>query len=259
MKLCAHLGFQFTEYEGLERLRQAASAGFEAVEWPAIYGYAPETLAACLAGAGLQWAQVTLRTGDAARGEKGITALPGRRDDFRRDLDEALRYAKALGSTMIHPMAGIGASLSDPACMDAYLGNLQLAVEAAKAEGMRVLVEVIGEATVPGYGMCTYELAAQVQEQVPELLLLLDAYHAQLLTGDPAALARQWAGHIGHVQIADVPGRHEPGTGDIDFQSFFQALRATGYDGWVGCEYKPIGHTLDGLPRLAALRPYLQA
>jgi len=259
MKLCAHLGYQFTEYQGLERLRQAAAAGFEAVEWPAIYGFSPEALAGCMADAGLQWVQVTLPAGDAARGEKGIAALPGRQDDHRRGLDEAVRYAKALGSSLIHPMAGVGAPLSDPACMDAYLRNLELAVEMAQAEGMRVLIEVISEATVPGYALSTYELAAQVQKQLPDLLLLLDSYHAQALTGDPAALARQWAGRIGHVQIADAPGRHEPGTGRIDFQAFFRALHAAGYDRWVGCEYKPMAHTLDGLPRLAALRPFLQA
>lgn len=256
MKLCAHLGYQFTEYQGFERLEQAARAGFEAVEWPAVYDFDAEELAARSRELGLRWVQVTLPTGDATRGEKGLAALASRQAEFRRGLDEALRYAKALGAEMIHPMAGV-ASLSDPATLDVYLGNLALAHSVAKANGLKVLVEVISPATVPGYALGSYDLAAQVCATLPEVRLLLDAYHAQVLTGDPAALAKEWAGRIGHVQIADAPGRNEPGTGSIDFPAFFAALKAAGYDGWVGCEYKPLGHTRDGLAHLDALRPLL--
>ncbi|UYO93138.1 hydroxypyruvate isomerase family protein [Pollutimonas sp. M17] len=257
MKLCAHLGYQFTEYQGLERLKMAANAGFEAVEWPAIYGFDAHELAARTRELGLRWVQVTLPTGDGAKGEKGLAALPGRQDEYLRGLESAVLYAKALGATMIHPMAGAGVSLSDAATMDVYLRNLELALEMASANGLSVLIEVISAATVPGYAMCTYDLAAQVRERLPEVRLLLDAYHAQILTGDPPSLVRNWAGRVGHVQIADAPGRNEPGTGHIDFGAFFGALKESGYDGWVGCEYKPLGRTHDGLPRLDALRPLL--
>lgn len=257
MRLCAHLGYQFTEYQGLERLEAAASAGFEAVEWPAIYDFDVRELAARTYELGLAWVQVTLPTGDGEKGEKGLAALPFRQDEYLQGLESAVQYAKALGATMIHPMAGVGVSLSDPEFMKVYLRNLGLALDVARSNGLDVLIEVISAVTVPGYGMCTYDLAAQVCEKLPEVRLLLDAYHAQTLTGDPASLARSWAGRIGHVQIADAPGRNEPGTGNIDFGAFFSALKASGYDGWVGCEYKPLGRTHDGLQWLDSLRPLL--
>jgi hydroxypyruvate isomerase len=114
------------------------------------------------------------------------------------------------------------------------------------------LIEVIGEGESPGYAMCTYERADEAIGEIggDSLKLLLDSYHAQTVTGDAIAVARCWAGRIGHVQIADVPGRHEPGTGDIDFDRFFATLESGGYDGWCGCEYKPEKATLAGLERL---------
>lgn len=259
MDFCAHLGFQFTEYDGMERVRQAAQAGFRAVEWPAIYGFDAEELAGRVRELGLEWAQVTLPLGDASKGEKGSTALPGREQDFELGLQQAIRYAKALGSHMIHPMAGVGVSLSDPKVMATYLNNLVRALQVAQAQGLRVIIEVINEETVPGYAMCTYELAEHVLDRMPDLLLLVDTYHAQTLTGDPSGLVSRWKGRIGHVQIADAPGRHEPGTGQIDFQTFLGALRAAGYEGWLGCEYKPKEHTLMGLSYLEALCPHLRA
>jgi len=257
MQFCAHLGYQFTEFSGLDRLEQAANAGFKAVEWPAIYNFDIIDLAKRSNALGLNWVQVTLPTGDAAKGEKGLTSLKARRDDFLRSLDVAVEYAKALGATMIHPMAGVGASLSDPESMEVYLRNLESAQAVASENGLKVIVEVISQATVPGYAMCTYELAAQVCEKLPEVNLLLDAFHAQTLTGNPAKLVSEWAGRIGHIQIADSPGRHEPGTGSINFESFFNSLKTAGYDGWVGCEYNPKGTTHEGLSRLDALRPFL--
>ena len=257
MKLCAHLGFQFTEFDGLQRLEQAARAGFECVEWPAIYGYSAQQLSDQLQRLNLAWAQVTLPPGDAARSEKGIAALPGRQVEFSESLDRAITYAAALGAKAIHPLAGVGVSLHDRTVLDTYIGNLRLATNAATEHGMTVMVEVISPQTVPGYAMCSYELAAQVFDEVPGLALILDSYHASMLHGDPAAVAQQWAGRIGHVQIADAPGRHEPGTGAIDFARFLSAVKAAGYDGWVGCEYHPQRGTLEGLSLLDGVRAAL--
>lgn len=255
VKLCAHLGYQFLEFPPLERFAQAAAAGYKAVEWPGMYACAASELRDLLQLHGLQWTQVTLPTG--AAGEKGLAAVPGRHDEFEAGLREAINYAQALGATAIHPMAGIVPDWRAPEVREAYLRNLRTAAQAAHESGLEVLVEVIGDGDVPGYAMCRYEHAESVFAELSDvrLRLLLDAYHAQVLTGDAVAVARRWAGRIGHVQIADVPGRHEPGTGTIDFKKFFATLDESGYQGWVGCEYRPLTTTLEGLTHLA---PYLR-
>ena len=254
-RLNAHLGYQFTEFEPLERFAQAARAGFKAVEWPAVYPYDPVWLREIIDALDLQWVQVALPFGDAAKGEKGLAALPDRRDEFIGGLRQAIHYAKVLGARWIHPMAGIVRDW-DEAARTTYLENVGRAVAEAADHGLGTLIEVIGSGEVPGYAMSTYERADEVITGIgsDSLRLLLDTYHAQTVTGDAIGLVGRWAGRIGHVQIADVPGRHEPGTGNIDFDRFFAVLESTGYDGWVGCEYKPANGTLPGL---AHLRRYL--
>lgn len=254
LKLNAHLGYQFTEFEPLERFAQAARAGFKAVEWPAVYAYDPAQLREIIDRHDLQWVQITLPFGDTRKGEKGLAALPGREDEFAAGLNEAIRYATALGARWIHPMAGVVGDWDD-IVRATYLKNVLRAVEAAADNGLGTLIEVIGSGEVPGYAMCDYQRADQVLNEVGgnSLRLLLDTYHAQIVAGDAIALVEAWQGRIGHVQIADVPGRHEPGTGNIDFKRFFSVLEDTGYSGWVGCEYKPRSGTLAGL---TYLQPY---
>lgn len=255
IRLNAHLGYQFTEFAPLDRFAQAARAGFRAVEWPAIYPYDPSWLREIIDTLSLQWIQVTLPFGDTRKGEKGLAALPGREDEFIRGLREAIHYATVLGARWIHPMAGVVSDWDEIARMT-YLKNIRRAVEEAADYGLGTLIEVIGDGEVPGYAMCNYERADQVVNEIgsDSLRLLLDTYHAQIVSGDAIGVVTNWAGRIGHVQIADVPGRHEPGTGNIDFDRFFAVLESTGYDGWVGCEYKPVNGTLPGL---AYLRRYL--
>ena len=255
LKLNAHLGYQFTEFEPLERFAQAAKAGFKAVEWPAIYAYDPAQLREIIDCHDLQWVQVTLPFGDTRKCEKGLAALPGREDEFSAGLNEAIRYAKALGARWIHPMAGIVGEWDDVARVT-YVKNVRRTVEMAADNGLGTLIEVIGSGEVPGYAMCDYPRADQVFNEIgaDSLGLLLDTYHAQIVSGDAIALVEAWKGRIGHVQIADVPGRHEPGTGNIDFLRLFSVLESAGYRGWVGCEYKPQNGTLAGL---AYLQPYL--
>lgn len=258
LRLNAHLGYQFTEFEPWERFTQAARAGFKAVEWPAIYAYEPERLKATIDALSLRWVQVALPFGDTSKGEKGLAALPGREDEFIQGLRDAIHYAKTLGACWIHPMAGVVREWNE-VVRTVYLKNLQRALDEASVHGLGVLVEVIGNGEVPGYAMSDYRRAAEVfatlSGQPPHLLL--DAYHAQTITGDAIGLVGEWAGRIGHVQIADVPGRHEPGTGNIDFNGFFSALQSAGYEGWVGCEYKPLNGTLPGLARLADYASFL--
>lgn len=250
-RLNAHLGYQFTEFEPLDRFAQAARAGFKAVEWPVVYPHDPLQLREIIDALGLQWIQVTLPFGDAKKGEKGLAALPYRQDEFIRGLREAIYYANVLGARWIHPMAGV-VSDWDGMARATYLKNIRRTVEEAAEHGLGTLIEVIGSGEVPGYAMSSYERADQVITEVgsESLRLLLDTYHAQIVTGDAVRAVRDWAGRIGHVQVADVPGRHEPGTGSIDFDRFFSVLESTGYDGWVGCEYKPQNGTLPGLAHL---------
>lgn len=256
--LCAHLGFQFQECPELERFAQAARAGFRGVEWPNPYAHPPAHLRGLLDAHGLRWTQLALPMGQA--GEKGLAALPGREAEFRAGLQQAIDYAQVLGARWIHPMAGKlppGLLWEDPAVQHTYLSNVAHTVRTAAQHGLGTLLEVISDAEVPAYAMSSYDRAEQVlaalAPQSPHLLL--DAYHAQLLTGDAIAVARRFAGRIGHVQIADHPGRHEPGTGSIDFGALFATLQAGGYDGWAGCEYRPATTTLDGLHHLS---PYLE-
>ena len=245
----AHLGYQFTEFEALERFAQAAKAGFKAVEWPAVYAYSPQQLRDLIDAHGLQWVQVTLPFGDTSRGEKGMAAIPGREAEFREGLVSAIEYAKVLGARWIHPMAGVVGAW-DATVRTTYLANIALAIELAADNGLGTLIEVIGEGEVPGYAMRTYERAEQViaEPGCESLRLIYDTYHAQNITGDVIGQFLRLKNHIGHIQVADVPGRHEPGTGGIDFASFFAEVDRSGYPGWIGCEYKPTATTLAGLP-----------
>ena len=247
----AHLGYQFTEFAPLERFEQAAKAGFKAVEWPAVYAYSPQQLRDLIEALGLTWIQVTLPFGDTSRGEKGMAAIPGREAEFQKGLESAIDYAKALGAKWIHPMAGVVGEW-DATVRKTYLANISSAIKQAAAHGLGTLIEVIGEGEVPGYGMCTYARAEQViaEPGCESLRLIYDTYHAQNITGDVIGQFRKLKDHIGHVQVADVPGRHEPGTGAIDFASFFAEIDRSGYSGWIGCEYKPATTTLAGLHHL---------
>lgn len=244
----AHLGYQFTEFAPLERFEQAAKSGFKAIEWPAIYAYPPQQLKEIIERLGLSWIQVTLPFGDTSRGEKGMAAIPGREAEFRQGLATAIDYAKTLGAKWIHPMAGVVGDW-DTSVRKTYLANISLAIKQAADNGLGTLIEVIGSGEVPGYGMSDYQRAAQVIEEpgCESLRLIFDTYHAQNISGDVVGQFAKLKDRIGHIQVADVPGRHEPGTGSIAFDSFFSAVDRSGYQGWIGCEYKPATSTLAGL------------
>lgn len=247
----AHLGYQFTEFVPLDRFDKAAQAGFKAVEWPAIYSYSPQQLREIIERLELSWIQITLPFGDSRRGEKGIAAIPGREAEFLDGLSSAIMYAKALGASWIHPMAGIVGEW-DSTVRKTYITNISRAIKQAADNGLGTLVEVIGDGEVPGYGMCSYDRAEQVISETgcESLRLIFDTYHAQNITGDAIGQFRRLIDHIGHIQVADVPGRHEPGTGHINFDQFFSEVDQSGYQGWIGCEYKPLTSTLAGLQYL---------
>jgi hydroxypyruvate isomerase len=241
-RLSTHIGYLYTELPLSERLAAAARDGFTAVEHPEPWAIPAPEMRARLADLGLVFAQVTSGMGDKARSEKGLAALPGRRDEFRDGFTRALDYAAFIDCPFVHPMAGVpdaGAEAST------YRDNVAWALDLCAGSGVRVLVEAI---TLPGYAMATLADAAALQDAFGgRLSLLLDTYHATVLGLHPVVWARANAGRIGHIHIADHPGRHEPRTGTIDFTGFLAALHAAGYGSAIGFEYVPSGTTEDSL------------
>lgn len=240
LKFNAHLGFQFNELPFLQRIEAAAAAGFRAVEFPSPYEFDASLLADHLAQYSLPLIQFAAPAGVT----KGIAALPGMEVEFRDGLRQAVSYAKALACSDVHIMSGV-TTQNDAERI--YAGNLEYAVKYFEDQGLRPLIEVISAEAMPGYYMSDFSKAQQILETFPSVGLILDLYHAQLLTGDAADVLARFYARTVHVQIADCPGRHEPGTGNIDFAALFAALEQRGYAGWIGCEYRPSGSTVASL------------
>jgi hydroxypyruvate isomerase len=250
----AHIGYLFNELPLEARIEAARAVGFAAVEHPAPYSVPAATMASLLSDAGLPYVQFGLRSGDAARGEKGIAIFPDRRDEFRANLSEALDYAEIIGVRMVHAMAGVLPEAERrPEHRACYVENLVLAAEEAERRGIRVIVEAMSPAAVPDYFLPT---AASAREAIAaaghrNLGLLLDVFHTVAAGDDPIRAIHDSGDMIAHVHIADHPGRHEPGSGTIDYNAVRSALNAIGYGGFVGCEYVPAGETAGGLGWMA--------
>ncbi len=247
LKFNAHLGFQFNELPFLQRIEAAAAAGFRAVEFPSPYEFDASLLADHLAQYNLPLIQFAAPAGVT----KGIAALQGKEQEFREGLREAARYAKALNCSDVHIMSGVTTPQDESAL--AYTNNLEYAIKYLEDQGLRTLIEVISPQAMPGYYLSDFSKAQQVLETFTSVGLILDLYHAQLLTCDPAGVLAQFYERTVHVQIADNPGRHEPGTGTMDFAGLFAALQQRGYRGWIGCEYRPSGTTVASLEWLKPL------
>lgn len=251
----AHIGYLFNELPLEARIEAARAAGFAAIEHPAPYSVPAGDMAALLRDAGLPYVQFGLRSGDAARGEKGIAIFPDRRDEFRANLAEGLNYAEAIGVRMIHAMAGVLPEAERrPEHRACYLENLALAGEEADKRGIRIIVEAMSPAAVPDYFLPTATSAREaiIQADHPNLGLLLDVFHTVAAGDDPIRTIHDSRDLIAHVHIADHPGRHEPGSGTIDYNAVRSALSEIGYAGFIGCEYVPAGATADGLGWMAA-------
>jgi hydroxypyruvate isomerase len=249
-RFAANLSMMFTDVPFLERFGRAAAAGFAAVEYLFPYEHPPEAIRAALDAAGLEQALFNLPPGDFGKGERGIAALPGREAEFRDGLDQALDYARVLGATKLHCMAGLIGGKDDRAQFSStYLANLALAANKAAAQGITVLIEPINNRSIPGYFLNYQRDGRRIIEQVgaANLKLQLDFFHCQIMEGDLAVHLRELIGIVGHVQIAGVPERHEPDIGEINYPYLFDLLDEVGYAGWVGCEYTPKGRTEDGL------------
>ncbi len=243
-RFCANLSWLFTERPLIERIAAAKAAGFEAVEILFPYDEPAALIAEAARLAGLPVVLINCPPPNWTGGERGFAAIPGGEARFRKDFDRALRFAQVLKASHLHVMAG---AAEGPEARATYLANLRWA--AARAPKQRLTIEPINRTDMPGYFLSDFREALEIVAEVgaPNLRLQFDAYHAQMIHGDVLGLWELCAPQVVHVQVAGVPGRHEPVTGEIDYPAFFAALDASGYGGWVSGEYKPAGRTEDGL------------
>lgn len=252
-KLAANLTMLFTEYPFLERFDRAAASGFRGVEFLFPYDEDPETLGDALERNGLDLVLFNLPSGNWAEGDRGIAADQARKHDFEQGVDRAVEYAAALRPPRINCLAG---KTSDPdAARDNLIANVRLAADALRATGTTLLVEPVNTHDVPGFALPTTQSALSLLEAVERdnVGLQFDVYHAHRMDEDPFAFLREHGSTVHHIQIADVPGRHQPGTGEIDFQQLFEVIDGSGYDGWVSLEYNPEGPTESGFGLLRSL------
>jgi 2-dehydrotetronate isomerase len=244
-----NLRWLFTEVPMAERYAAAAAAGFQGVEVAFPYDVPAKELAARLSGHRLKLVQI-LSPFDWDGGERGLAALPGREDDFRRSIESAVEYAAQVGRPMIHVMPGnMRPELERVRCMDLFVANIAWAADVAKTAGITLILEPCCRARFPQFLYHRIADGVQVIEQVgrPNVKLCFDTFHVQMEEGSIAdRLQAAWP-HIGHIQVGNVPGRHEPGTGEIHFPYLFALIEKLGWDRWIGCEYTPSGHTLDTL------------
>ena len=251
LKLCANLKWLFTEVPLLDRFGAAAQAGFEAVEYPTPYEQPVAALAARLRECGLPLVLINTPAGDPAQGEQsGLACLPGRRDAFRDDLHRSLDYAVGLECKLVHLQAGIlPAEVSRDRGWATYLANVVWAAEAASAAGIRLVLEPINGVSIPGFLLRTQEEGAAIVEAVghDKVGLQFDIYHCQVEQGSISRRLQALMPVIDHIQVADSPGRHEPGTGEIAWDHVFPLIERLGYQGWIGCEYTPLCGSTEGL------------
>lgn len=238
----------FTEEAFLDRFASAKSAGFTGVEYPFPYAYPKGDLAERLRAHGLSQVLFNLPPGDWERGERGIACQPDRRDEFRDGVGLAIDYARALGCTQLNCLAGIPRDLPDDVALRTLVDNLRFASAELSKAGIRLLIEPINTRDMPGFYLCKSAQALAILDAVgSNVWLQYDVYHMQVMQGDLVRDIERCLPRIAHVQIADNPGRNEPGTGEINYPFVLRSLERLGYTGWIGCEYKPRGATLEGL------------
>ena len=261
-RFAANLTMLFTELPFLDRFAAARQAGFEAVEFLFPYAHTPAELEARLREHALQLVLHNLPAGDFAGGERGVAVLPDRQDEFRAGVAQALDYAVRLNCRQLNCLVGVTPDGLDPARVDDVLvENLDFAARALEREGVRLLLEMVNSRDVPGFHLDGTAKTLALIDRIgsPNILLQADVYHMQVMEGDLARTLQRHLARIAHVQVADNPGRHEPGTGEINFPFLFRHLDAIGYAGWVGCEYVPAGATLAGLGWLAHAHAHAHA
>lgn len=256
-RFAANLSLMYPEHPFRERFAAAARDGFRAVEFLFPYEYGAQDLATLLQTHGLEQVLFNLPPGDWAGGERGLACHPGREAEFERSVELALEYAQALGCRRLHAMAGLRPAHAEPAQARAtFVANLRRAARRLAPQGITLLIEPINTRDMPGYFLTHQQQAHDIMAEVgePNLRVQMDLYHCQIMEGDLTRRLERHLDGVGHIQIAGVPDRHEPDRGEVHFPHLFALLDARGYDGWIGCEYRPAGDTSAGL---GWVRPYL--
>ena len=270
-RFAANLSMLYNEHDFLERFAAAAADGFEAVEYLFPYDFSATDLARRLADHGLQQVLFNAPPGDWNAGERGLACLPGRQAEFRAGIQRALDYAHSLNCPRIHVMAGLAPAGADRAELQrTYEDNLAWAAQQAQAAGRTLLIEPINPRDIPGFFLNRQDEAHRIVQAIgsEHLKVQMDLYHCQIVEGDVAMKLRQYlpTGRVGHIQIAGVPQRHEPDLGELHHPYLFEVIDElsaspgkAGWDGWVGCEYRPArgtapGATSQGLGWLRAWR-----
>jgi len=263
-RFAANLSMLYNDVDFLDRFAAAARDGFKAVEYLFPYAYPAQELATRLQANGLQQVLFNAPPANWDAGERGLACLPGREAEFREGIAKALEYTQALQCPRIHVMAGLVPLGADAATVRAtYIANVRYAAEQAAPHGIQILLEPINGRDMPGFFLSrqhrAHTLAAEIGGSDPPVQM--DLYHCQIVEGDLAMKVRQYlpTGNVGHFQIAGVPERHEPDVGELNYTYLFKLLDQLGYDGWIGCEYRPArgaaAHaTSDGL---GWLKPWL--
>ena len=249
-KLAANLTMLFNEVDFLDRFDAAADAGFKGVEYLFPYDYPAGEIAERLERRGLTQVLHNLPPGDWGAGERGIACLPDRVGEFQDGVGQALEYATALGCPRLNCLAGITPEGADPDTVQStFVENLAFAARKLKEAGIKLLIEPINTRDIPGIYLCRTQQAldAIAASGSDNVALQYDIYHMQIMEGDLAPTIERHLASIDHFQLADNPGRHEPGTGEINYPFLFGFIDGLGYDGWIGCEYKPAGDTVAGL------------
>ncbi|MXP52166.1 HPr family phosphocarrier protein [Pantoea sp. Seng] len=249
-KFAANLSTQFGEVPFIERFAAAANAGFRAVEFLFPYDYPAEVIKAELEKHQLELVLFNTAAGNVQVGEWGVSAIPGREEEARADIDRALEYALALNCPQVHVMAATVPNGADHAAYEeTFVRNMHYAAERFAPHGIRLLLEALNPMTKPNYLYSSQYQTLAMMERIdrPNVFTQLDLFHAQLVDGNLSHLIREYAGRYRHIQIASAPHRHEPDEGEINYPYLFSLLDEVGYDGWVGCEYFPRGRTEAGL------------
>ena len=256
VKLAANLSMMFTEVEMLDRFDAAANTGFKGVEYLFPYDFPAEQIKERLEKNGLKQVLFDLPAGDWDGGDRGLAALPDRVEEFRDGVGMAVEYAKTLDCGQLTCLAGIPPAGTDPeVATQTLIDNMAFAAPLVADAGAKLLLEPINPRDIPGYFITTSSQGISVLDAVghENAWLQYDIYHMQIMEGDLAPTIERLKNRIPHFQLADNPGRNEPGTGEINYPWLFSFIDGLEYDGWIGCEYKPAGVTEDGLGWAAGL------
>ena len=249
-KFAANISMMFNEHAFLDRFGAAAACGFNGVELLFPYEFPIDEVASALKGAGLTQALFNMPPGNWAEGERGMACIPGREREVMAGAEKALRYAEALDCKTLHLMAGMAPKDIAADRLEATLAtNLGTVAKLYAAQRITVVIEPINQRDMPGFFLSYQDQARRVVERSGALnaRIQMDLYHCQIMEGDLTRRLERQIAQIGHVQVAGVPDRHEPSEGEVNFPDLFNSLDRLGYDGWVGCEYRPRGRTEDGL------------